>query len=460
MSSETRCSVVGLGKLGSCLAGVLASKGFEVTGVDVDDDVVAAFHRGESRLSEPQLARLLAEYRTHLRATGSHREAVQDSEVTMVVVPTPSEPTGGFSLSYVLDAMRKIGQGIAAKADYHLVVINSTVLPGSMTVVQQALEESSGKMCGKDFGVCYNPLFVSLGSVIPNILRADFILIGQSDEPAGRRLEAVYHRIMESSPPIARMNFVNAELTKLAVNTFVTTKISFANMLAEMCEQLPGADVDVVTRALGLDSRIGARYLQGGASYGGPCFPRDNKAIISLAQQLRCAPLIAESTDRFNHHHAQRLWGRVREVLTPGVAVAVLGLAYKPGTDVIEESFGMFLAAQLVSAGVPTMVFDPLPGAMEQCRRQLGGNVAYAASVTESLAEADVVIFTIPCKEFGMLTAQDFPVKAPPIAVFDCWRLLTKNLQGAPHVTFLPLGVGETVPALAPSLLSSSATAS
>src|SRR5205823_399946 len=153
--------------------------------------------------------------------------------------------------------------------------LTSTVLPGSTRYgLLPVLEGASGKRCGRDFGLCYSPEFIALGTVIKDFLRPDFLLIGESDSAAGDQLQDLYRDVCETQPPVARMSWVNAELTKIAVNTYVTMKITFANSLAMLCQRLPGGDIDAVTSALGLDSRIGPRYLKAGLGYGGPCFPR------------------------------------------------------------------------------------------------------------------------------------------------------------------------------------------
>ena len=150
--------------------------------------------------------------------------------------------------------------------------------------IREALERHTGRMVGADLGLCYSPLFVAIGSIVRDMLRPDMVLIGESDEKAGEVLEAIYGRCCNNRPVVRRMNFVNAELTKIAVNTFVTTKISYANMLADICERLAGADVDMVTQAMGSDTRIGSKCLRGAIGYGGPCFPRDNVAFAALAR--------------------------------------------------------------------------------------------------------------------------------------------------------------------------------
>ena len=360
MEKRVTLSVIGLGKLGAPMAACLAAKGFPVIGVDVDARKVDALNRAQAPVFEPGLPELLQVAKTRLKATQDIPTAVLNSEVTFVVVPTPSEPDGSFSLRYVLQACEGIADALRKKSLWHLVVITSTISPGSMdNSIRPLLEEHSGKRSGIDFGLCYNPEFIALGSVIRDFLNPDFVLIGESDERSGQVLEGIYRQVCENNPPVVRMNFINAELTKLAVNTFVTTKISFANMLARICEKLPGADVDVVTKALGLDSRIGTKYLKGAVSYGGPCFPRDNLALIATAQKVGAPADIAEATDRFNRWQVKWLADFVQEHLPEGGAVGILGLAYKPGTDVVEESVGLLLARELREQRVRVIAYDP-----------------------------------------------------------------------------------------------------
>ena len=226
-----RVSVVGLGKLGACMVASMASKGMQVIGVDVNSKTVDLFNRGCAPVLEPDLSELIAANRGKLSATLDYKTAVLGSDTTFIIVPTPSDEKGGFSLRYVAQAAREIGRALAEKPGYHNVVVTSTVLPGSTHfAVLPILEQESGKKCGPDFGLCYNPEFIALGSVIHDLLNPDFILIGESDKRAGEDLEGLYKSFCNNSPPITRMNFVNAELTKISVNTFVTTKITFANI--------------------------------------------------------------------------------------------------------------------------------------------------------------------------------------------------------------------------------------
>jgi len=440
VEKKVTLSVIGLGKLGAPMAACLAAKGFPVIGVDVDARKVDALNRAQAPVFEPGLPELLQVAKTRLKATQDIPTAVLNSEVTFVVVPTPSEPDGSFSLRYVLQACEGIADALRKKSLWHLVVITSTISPGSMdNSIRPLLEEHSGKRSGIDFGLCYNPEFIALGSVIRDFLNPDFVLIGESDERSGQVLEGIYRQVCENNPPVVRMNFINAELTKLAVNTFVTTKISFANMLARICEKLPGADVDVVTKALGLDSRIGTKYLKGAVSYGGPCFPRDNLALIATAQKVGAPADIAEATDRFNRWQVKWLADFVQEHLPEGGAVGILGLAYKPGTDVVEESVGLLLARELREQRVRVIAYDP--AGVENARRMLGDGVIFVNSPQACIDLSDIVVVATPWKEFRSLPKETWERHSPPRVVIDCWRVL-RGLEGCDGVIYVPLGKG------------------
>jgi UDPglucose 6-dehydrogenase len=440
-----RISVIGLGKLGSPMAACFAAKGFTTVGVDLNEAYVEAINEGRAPVYEPQLTEMLAEGRSCLTATTSTAEAVAQTDATFVIVPTPSEDHGGFSLCFVLAVMEEIGEALCEKDGYHLVVLTSTVMPGSTGgPVREALEAASGRRAGVDFGLCYSPEFIALGSVIRDFLHPDFLLIGESDERAGALLADLYRRVVDNDPKVARLNFVNAELAKISVNTFVTTKIAFANMLARICERLPEADVDEVTSALGLDSRIGAKYLRGAISYGGPCFPRDNLALASLARSLDAPAFVAEATDIANRDGTERLAQMVVDRLPAGGTAAVLGLSYKPNTDVVEESPGLHLVRALADRGIDVIAFDPVAapnarGALDE------SDVRFADAAEDAIQNADVVVIATAWQEFAGISPSAFARDASYRTVIDCWRLLTPDqLEGV--ATYVALG--ESAPAV------------
>lgn len=439
-SSLRRVSVVGLGKLGAPLAVCLAYKGYQVVGVDLDESKRELFSKGIPPTFEPGLRELLQSVRGKLTVTDNYEEAVENSDATFILVPTPSDDRGTFSLRYVVPACERIGNALRRKPAFHLVVLTSTVLP-TMTEneVKPVLEACSGKRCGVEFGLCYNPEFVSLGSVVRDLLRPDFILIGQSDTYSGDVLTSLYKQLCENNAPIARMNFVNAELTKLAVNTFVTTKITFANMLARICEQLPGANVDMVTSALGMDSRIGGKYLKGAIGYGGPCFPRDNAALAFLGRLIGSTATLAEATDAANRQEIQQLVKLVKSKLPANGVVGILGLTYKPNTDVVEEAQGLLLAQLLLAEGVSVAVYDP--AGMTNAQRVLDGSVIFAATAQECIQSADVIVLATPWEEFKSLSPKELSRHSSRRTLVDCWRVLDpKGYETI--VEYIPLGVG------------------
>jgi len=431
------CSVIGLGKLGASMMAAIASRGFNVIGVDINPRTVELVNAGHAPVWETKLEETIAANRERLRATLSHREAILGSDLTFVVVPTPSDNRGAFSLQYAAWAFREIGRALKDKEEYHLVVLTSTVLPGSTRYgLLPILERESGKICGRDFGLCYNPEFIALGSVIHDFLNPDFVLIGEFDERSGSTLEAFYAQILENQAPCARMSIENAELTKIAVNTYVTMKITFANMLAELCERIPGGNIDVVTNALGLDRRIGHKYLKGALGYGGPCFPRDNVALSFIARALGSSADLAEVTDRMNRAIPNRVIERLRPLIRKGMTVAVLGLTYKPGSHVVEESQGIYLTRLLAGLGVRVLGYDPL--ANEMARAELQDQAVILDSLEECLSQADMVLITTPDPIFRGLTVADF--KKSSVIVVDFWRILEQELAGRENIRYIPVG--------------------
>jgi UDPglucose 6-dehydrogenase len=437
---EYKISVIGLGKLGAPMAAVMAHGGHVVVGVDVNASSVRAIKEGRAPVSETGLAEMIHANRERLSATLDCEEAVRVTDITFIIVPTPSDLDGKFSLQYVLSATKQIGAALAKKQNWHVVVLSSTVMPGSTKEIQLALEAASGKKCGVDFGLCYNPEFIALGSVIRDMLNPDMILIGESDERSGALLEQLYRGLCDSRPKIRRMNYINAEVSKISVNTFVTTKISYANMLAQVCETLPGADADVVTAALGCDTRIGPKYLKGALGYGGPCFPRDNVAFAAMARANGVPALLAEATDQINRSQVPRLSKVILSRLPKGGTVGILGLSYKPNTDVIEESQGVALSRQLAGAGAEVVVYDP--AAMENAKTALAGKVKFMGSAAECAGNADILVIATPWAEFRLLTTGDLKRGAKNPILLDCWRLVdAERFLGVAEILTLGAGI-------------------
>ena len=356
-----KLSVFGLGKLGVPMLATFAKKQFKVVGYDINQSIVDRLNKGLTHVKEPGLTQLLKKYKANYRASTCPKDVIFDSSASFIIVPTPSREDGLFSNDFVLKCIETIGRQLAEKNEYHLVVITSTVTPGSTNkLIKPLLEKASGKKVGAQIGLCYNPEFIALGTVLRDMTHPDILLIGEHDSKAGDALEKIHQRVVVSKPVTHRLTFEEAEIAKIAVNTFVTTKISYGNMLAEMCEKIGGADVDNVTNAIGDDSRIGKKYLKGGVAYGGPCFPRDNVAFSSLGKSLGVNTVLALSTDQINDYQKVRLTNFVENNCDISKVICIVGCSYKPKTPIFEESAGLALAERLSHLGYNGVITDPI----------------------------------------------------------------------------------------------------
>lgn len=388
-------SVFGLGKLGACIAATLAHRGFDVIGVDVDQAKVDAVNAGHPPVDEPHLAETIASGRSRLKATLDPQAAVQ-TQASFFIPPSPSLPDGSFSSEYLLRAMQTLARAVreAGKRD-HLFVCSSTTTPGAMdSIIIPMLERETGWRLNDGFRVCYNPEFIALGNVVSGLLEPDLVLIGESDTTCGDALADLYARYCTNQPRIARMSIASAELTKISVNSYITMKISFTNQLRLIAEQLPGADIHAILDAIGSDSRIGKKYLRAGTSYGGPCFPRDNRLVAYTARRLGLEAPLAEASDRVNEAAKDALAAQVAALAQPGDTIAVLGMAYKPDTYITEESAGLHLAQKLARSGYRVVVHDY---AATPANSPALHEFEYLADPTTLVGRAEVKVAAVCC---------------------------------------------------------------
>jgi UDPglucose 6-dehydrogenase len=401
--------VIGLGRIGAPLAACLAARGLDVVGVDVDRRKVEAVNAGEPPVREPGLARLMG---GSLRATGSVAEAVLDTDVSFVTVPTPAEPDGSLSLRHVSEACAAVGAALRRKRGPGVVAVTSTLMPGSGAALSRTVAATSGRRPGDGFVLCYVPEFVALGTAIRDFLRPDVVLVGESEPGEGERIEALLRRVCENEPVVVRTTLASAEVAKLALNAFLATKVTFANVLAQICEGLDGANVDAVTAVLGADHRVGGAYLTGAMSFGGPCLPRDTAALAAVARRTGAAPGLADAALAINADVLDRLVARVLNALPDRGRVGICGLAFKPGADALEASPPAMLAARLAAAGVPVVAFDPMVARAE--------GIEVVPSLERCVAAADVLVLATPDTRWtaGQLDGR---------IVIDCWRTLERD---------------------------------
>lgn len=428
-------SVFGLGKVGSTLSACLGAAGNRVIGVDVYQELVNALNDGTFDTSEPGVMERLEQ--TPLggfRATTDPACAVCESDLSFVIVPTPSNTLGGFSLQYIFKACDQIGAALRSKAGEHTVAIVSTVLPGSSNSrIIPRLEQASGRKIGDRLGYCYNPSFIALGEIVKGIEQPDYLLIGESDSRSGDVVLSAHRSMMRNGAPIARMSPVEAEITKIASNTHETMRVSFANMLFAVCSEVPGANVDRITEALA--HRMGRRFFKGAVPYGGPCWPRDNVALTAFMDAIRVPSRLPHAVDLFNAEHARYVLRKILALSSVGQTVGILGLAYKPGTPSVERSFAVDLAKWLAKEGRQVIGWDPL--AMEEACREAGRNVTFASSAEECLKQSNIAVIVNPLRE---LREVDWSA-APQTTIVDCWRCLSGDAIGKIH-KYVPLGQG------------------
>ena len=432
-------AVIGLGKLGLPLAAVLAAQGHRVLGVDTDTDRVAALRTGSLRTGEPGVEQLLAAHGDRLDFRADLAPAIAASEMAFLVLPTPSEADGSFTHRFLNEELVEVGAALRrCSASEYTVVVASTVMPGATDAeLRPALERGYGGALGS-IGLCYSPLFIALGSVVRDLQDPDLVLIGEPDARTGDAL-AELHRRWHPEVPLQRMRTVNAELAKLALNTFLTTKITYANMLAEVCEGLPGADVDVVTAALGLDGRVSPRFLKGGLGYGGPCFPRDNRAFEATARSAGARADLAAATDALNEHYVSRVTDLVARYAQPPAPVGVLGLSYRAGTEHTDASPGVALANTLRRAGYSIVLHDPMGSAL--LRAKVGEDFVTCAALGDLLEQVGILVIATDAVEFRALEGLLGEAGAPAVTVIDCWRMLAPGRIGR-RSRVVGLGIG------------------
>ena len=353
---------MGLGKLGLPLAALLAAAGHPVSGVDKSQGLLESLSEGSFRSTEPGLLDAIIEAKKRkFSFTSSLGDLSVATELIFIVVPTPSESDGRFSNKFVLDSLVEISEYISEAPHRVIVDVVSTVMPGSsLGELIPFVEEKSGKKYPEEFGFAYNPEFIALGSVLKDMQSPDMHLIGCEVLDDGAVIQEVLESITLSKVPARIMSLPEAEITKIAINNFITTKISFANMLYQASLKMPGTNVDVISGALGLDSRIGPKYIKGGAPYGGPCFPRDTRALAVFLDDLGVDAGIPRATDLANQNHAKALAAEaIAMVEIDNPRILILGVSYKAFSQVTDDSPALAIGAHLSDKGAEVFYWDP-----------------------------------------------------------------------------------------------------
>ncbi|MDT8388493.1 MAG: UDP-glucose/GDP-mannose dehydrogenase family protein [Thiogranum sp.] len=434
-----KVSVVGTGYVGLVSGVCLAEKGHQVTCVDIDERKVDKINQGISPIYEEGLDELLQRNTgTRLRATSDLRRAVLDSQVSIIAVGTPFDGEN-IDLSYIKTVARQIGEVLKEKDDYHLVVVKSTVVPGTTDeVVLPILEEASGKKAGTDFGVGMNPEFLKEGEAIPDFMEPDRIVLGGIDKKSLASLQELYAVF----PGVDKLetNCKTAELIKYTANSLLATMISFANEIGNFCAAIGDVDVVEVMRGVHLDKRLtpvlpdGERifpafttYIEAGCGFGGSCFPKDVKALNAYGAQkgqpMRLLESVIDVNDMQYKQVLMRLYKHFPQI--EGLKIAVLGLAFKPGTDDMRESPAIPILQELLQGAARIKAFDPV--ATDEAQKLFEGEpIQYCQSLEEVLAGVEAVLVLTRWPEFGKLPDLLKKIPNPPLVV-DGRRMLDKR---------------------------------
>jgi len=396
-----KIAVVGTGYVGLVTGTCFAETGNNVTCVDIDSKKVDKLKNGEITIYEPGLEKLflrnLKEER--LRFTTNLADAVKDAMLILLALPTPPGEDGSADLKYILGVADELGK-LLKPGDYKVIVDKSTVPVGTAEKVLNRILASGGEGLKDSFDVVSNPEFLREGLAVEDFMKPDRVVIGTDSEKARKVISDLYAPFVRQGNPVIFMDERSAELTKYAANSFLATKISFMNEIANLCE-LFGADVDMVRRGMGSDDRIGKRFLFPGIGYGGSCFPKDVQALVKSASEVKYDFKILSAVMEVNGLQKLHLIPGIKKHFgnnLKGKHFALWGLSFKPGTDDIREAPALYMIDALISEGATVSAFDP--EAMKNVKEQVGNKIVYAESQYEALKDADALIIATEWNEF------------------------------------------------------------
>jgi UDPglucose 6-dehydrogenase len=435
-------SIVGLGYVGLTTAACFASRKIRVIGVDVDEARVRKIRKGEPVIRErglqPLLDRALRAGSLELRTDFAK---LNETDVSFITVGTPGRPDGSIDTGYVEGAAKEIGRSLRSRDDFHLVVVKSTVVPGTTVGrVKPILETESRTKVGDRIGLAVSPEFLYEGSAVQDTLRPEALVVGASDKKSSSLLLSLYRRFYGRLPPTIRTTPENAELIKYSINSVRALQVSYVNFLANICSGIEGGEMRDVVAGLARVARLDKRYLGAGLGYGGSCLPKDAKALFAFAKSIGVDASLLGSVIEANERQAEEAVKMARKLVGDlnGKKVAVLGLAFKAGTDDVRESTAIRVIRVLLDDGANVVAYDP--EAVSNARYLLGDKVTYAASAEECITGTDVCIVATGWEEFKALKPSQFQRLMRSPAVVDGRRIFDPKHFRARGVPFLRVG--------------------
>lgn len=421
-----KIAIVGTGYVGLVTGTCFSEMGMHVTCVDVDTAKIDALNNGIIPIYEPGLKTLVEKNKKsgRLRFTTRLEDVVNEVDIIFSAVGTPPDEDGSADLKYVLDVARTIGRHIN---HYVLVVTKSTVPVGTAAKVKQVIEdELQQRGVNVPFDVASNPEFLKEGNAVKDFMSPDRVVVGVESERARKLMARLYKPFMIVSDRLIFTDIPSAEMIKYAANSMLATRISFMNDIANLCE-LVGADVNMVRKGIGSDTRIGKKFLYAGCGYGGSCFPKDVKALIKTAQDMGYSMRVLRAVEEVNADQKLVLYRKIvnyygDESKLKGKTVALWGLAFKPETDDMREAPSLVLIDLLLKAGATVKVYDPV--AMDECRRRIGDTVAYATDMYDAVDGADALMLVTEWKELRMPNVENLLSKMRGRLILDGRNIL------------------------------------
>jgi UDPglucose 6-dehydrogenase len=443
MNKLAAVSIVGMGYVGLCTAACFAFRGIRTIGIDIDHEKVEQIRKGRAPLHEPQLDNILRKaVKDKLLDATTDISSATDTNTTFLTVGTPSRPDGSIDLTFLKQGTTDLGKALRKKSGYHLVVVKSTVVPGTTSnVVQPTLENHAETKVGRSVGLCANPEFLKEGTAIRDALHPDKIVIGSKDKKSANQLTRLYRKFYASKlPPVILTSPEAAELVKYASNAFLATKISFINTIANIAQRTPGVDVGTVAKAIGLDPRIGELFLKAGPGYGGSCFHKDLQALINYSKKRGYNPVLFRATEETNEKQATRVVDMAEKLLgsLSDKKVAVLGLAFKKDTDDIREAASLRVISQLRKRGAQVIAYDPM--AIPNAKKALSDQIVFAENPHSTLKGADCAVIMTEWDQFRKLKPQDFEVLMKSSNIVDARRIY--DPEDFRELNYVAVGLG------------------
>jgi len=429
-------SILGTGFIGLCSAACFARKDIKVLASTHNQKKAQMINDGIAPFYEADLQEMMNEIKKEtpnlLQCLLDPVKAVLETDISMITQGTPMREDKSINLGFIESTAREIGEALKQKDKYHLIVVRSTVVPGtSRNLVGKLITEVSGKVPGKDFGLCMQPEFLAEGRSVEDTLRPDRIVIGEIDEKSGAMLQEFYEFFYGEhlkNCPVLRMNLESAELVKYGNNCLLSTKISYANEFANFAELVPNVDVAQVMRGVGLDYRIKSRFLRAGVGFGGSCFHKDVNAIKAWSKSKGYTSRLLEAVLDINDDQAIHIVDIAEELSgkLAGRRVTILGLAFKPGTDDMREAASIRTINELLRRNVTDIIgFDPK--ANETAEIELGDKIKYANSIEEALNDSECALLITEWDEFKKLTPDDFKKHMKTPNLVDGRRIFDYN---------------------------------